>query len=268
MKELKFNIKYILQKKEFYIAILASLLINLFQVCLCVCKFNEYPSHLIPTSEYQFILYNVNVALNSIIILVFPILFSMIFSDSTFLENQRKTTNLLHTRLNLKKNIIIRTILSFVISFIVCFICFMYNYLLLRIIYGTGNLITPFQDTAFLLHKSELFFLDNIRIANPKLFIILISASVSTIIGFLSMLSYLISTFFKQKIVIYFFPLIFLIMWETFISFLEKPTLSFITMLQPFSYYSIFNYIVACLILLFINIVLLTIKLCEKDVLL
>lgn len=269
MKELKFNIKCILHRKELYIAVLSILLINLFQVYLCVKDFIDYPSHLIPTAEYQFILYNVNVVLSAIIILIFPILFSTVFADATFLENQRKTTNLLYVRFNMKKNIIIRAILSFFITFIICFIGFMFNYLILRIIFGTGNLITPFQDTSFLLHTGDSFFLDNIRIINPRLFVTLISLSVSIIMGLLTMLSYSISSFIKQKVLIYFSPIIFLILWEVIVSFFHfNKSLSVITMLQPFSCYNLFNYVVVCLILIFINLLLLIVKLFQKDVLL
>ena len=105
MKELKYNIKYLLNRKEFYFAILVTFTINLIQVFLSVhesLRLNQFFEELY-TGEYQFILYNVNVNLHALIFVVIPIICSMVLSDSNLIENKLKTTNMLITRINYKK---------------------------------------------------------------------------------------------------------------------------------------------------------------------
>lgn len=270
MKELKFNIKYLFTKKEFYFAVLITFFINFVHVLLCVNESIRSHSLFEETysGEYQFILYNSLVTLSALIIIVFPIIFSMIFSDLTWLENNRKTTNILHTRLNLKRNIIIRTLLSIFITFLISFLCFLFNYIILRIIYGTGNKLTYFQSTAFHLNTNNSFFLDNMRMNNPVLFTLIINTSVSLVLGLLSAFSYLTSFFVKQRVIIYFIPLIFLILTELIFPNIGIGSLSFIKLLQPFSKYGITDFIIGIGFLIIINAVLLCLKIFKKDVLL
>ncbi|MDD2644229.1 MAG: hypothetical protein PHC65_06065 [Methanobacteriaceae archaeon] len=269
MKELKFNIKYLINRKELYFVIFLTLCVNLIHVFLCInesLRLNHFIEEL-HSGEYQFILYNGIVTLNTLIILVFPVMFSMVFSDSNFLENKRKTTNILATRINFKKNIIIRMFLSIIVTFIICFFTFLINYIILRIIYGTGNRLTFFQETAFHLKYYDKWFLDNIRLYNPIIFVLLINLSVSFIYGLLSALSYLVSFFVRNRIIIYFVPLIFLIATELFLPILGFKQLSFITALQPFSEFSIISFVLCICFLLLVNTSLLFIIFQEKDVL-
>lgn len=269
MKELKFNIQYLLKKKEFYLAMLIAFFINLIHVFLCVSESVRlnYTIEGSYSGEYQFILYNAFVTLNVLIIVIFPIAFSMIFSDSNWLENKRKTSNMLFTRLNFKKNILIRALLSIVVTFFISFFSFLFNYIVLRIIYGTGNALTFWQSTAFYLDLDMGWFLDNVRLSNPVLFVMIINISVSLMLGLLSAFSYLVSFFAKQRILIYFIPLIFLIITELILPNIGFKSLSFIKFLQPFSKYNIADFIMGALILLFINISLLCIRAFKKDVL-
>lgn len=267
MKELKFNISYLLKKREFYLAILITLLINLVHIFLCVNESIRIGGSIEQaySGEYQFILYNPNVTLGILIIIVFPIILSMIFADSNWLEKNRKTTNILYTRLNYKKNITIRILLSAIISFLISFFSFSFNYFILRIIYGTGNALTYLQTIAFNISGDNLFFLDNVRLSNPVLFVFLINICVSLILSLLTVFSYLVSFVVKQRIVIYFIPLILLVFTELVFPNLGFKNLSLIKLLQPFSKFGIYDFIAGVGIILLINIILFIFKISKKD---
>ena len=269
MKELKFNIRYLLQRKELYFAIIVIFLINLTHLILCVNENIRLYSSIEQsfTAEYQFILYNAQISLNVLVITVFPIALSMIFSDTSWMDRKTKTLNLLYTRIDYKKNIIVRLCLSIVITFMISFLGFLFNYLLLRLIYGSGNHITYFQSLSFYLDSLPEYFLDDLRLSNPTLFVITISCTVSLLLGLLSGLSYLGSFFVRQRVIVYFLPLIFLIVTTLLFPAIGMDRISYISMLQPFSVLSISNYMIGIVVLLGILSCLLFAVLRNKDVL-
>lgn len=269
MKELKFNLRYLLNRKELYFSIIVIFFINLIHVILCVNESlrlrmfieNSY------TSEYQFILYNAQIALNVLIIIVFPTALSLIFADSSWSDKKNKTINLLYTRLNYKKNIIVRLCLAVIVSFIISFVGFLLNYFLLKIIYGSGNNLTHFQSLAFSLTTESSWFLDDLRVSNPVAFAFVINCTVSLLLGLLSGLSYLSSFFIRKRIIIYFVPLTFLIMTDLLLPKIGIKGISFITMLQPFSVFTISEYVTGLVVLFCIILLLLFFSLKKRDVL-
>ena len=269
MKELKFNINYLFHKKEFYVAIIIAFFLNLIHVILCVVESMRtgifYEA--MPSSEYQFILYNPIVTLSSLIIIVFPIMFSMIYSDSNFLENKGKTVYMLALRINNKKNICSRVFLSAIITFIICFISFSFNYILLRIIYGSGNRITYYQEVAFHLTSQPTWFLDKLRLDNPLLFTFIINVLVSFMYSLLVAFSYIVSFFVKNRLMIYFIPFCFIILTELLFPIFNLNNLSFIKCLQPFSQYNIVSYFWCVGIITVISLSLLIFYLKKKDIL-
>ena len=195
MKEFKYNIKILLRKKELYYCIIGVLLINAIHVILVI---NHYsPNMILKTGEYQFILYNNEVTIMSLVIIALPILTSLVLSDTSWNDKHLGYNNYLYTRLNIKKNIFSRLFLSFITTFIICFVGFILNYLTLRFIFGSGNLITNFQELPYDQVIASEFFLDSIRYYNPILFIILISLheSVFFFIFYKAKINYLFSSY-------------------------------------------------------------------------
>ena len=269
MQELKYNIKYLYHKKELYLSVLLLLSISLLHVFLSIqyCLSLNQVYEEFYSGEYQFILYNVNVNFQGLIMLLIPIICSMILSDASFIENKLRISNILYLRINQNKNIIIRLILCIVLTFIICFLSFMFNYIILAIIFGSGNFATFNQDVSFHLGYLSDFFLDNIRINNAVLFVLLINVCVSFIYGLLSGLSYSISLYLKNRIVIYFVPLLFLIITELLFSMIKSFNISFMTVLQPFSKLNLSTYFICVFILIFIILFLIIIKIRKKDIL-
>lgn len=268
VKELKYNIKCLITKKELYFAIFVILIINLIHVVLCVnesMRLNHFYEQF-HTAEYQFILYNINVSFQTLMIIIFPIVCSMILSDVNVSENKSRLTNILFERIDYKKNILIRTVLCTVITTCICFIGFLFNYLVLRIIYGSGNNITLTQGVGFELMKIDGFFLDNIRIMNPVLFVFLINFFVSIIYGLLTSLSYCVSLFIKNKLIVYFIPLIFTIMTDMILNVFSISSFSIASILQPFGRYNLINYMTSVGVLIIVIVVLLLKKFRNKDI--
>ena len=269
MKELKFNINYLFHKREFYFAIFIAIFVNLIHVILCVNESIRIGAFYekMHSGEYQFILYNPIVTLNALLIIVFPIVFSMIFADSNFLENKRKTANMLTMRINNKKNIFSRILLSIIVTFLICFFSFLFNYILLLLIYGSGNTITYYQETAFHLTLQPTWFLDNIRLSNPIIFILAINFFVSLMYGLLVAFSYIVSFFVKNKIVVYFIPLCFVILTELLFPLIGLGNISFIKCLKPFSQYSLLSYACCVGLIVIFSSILLIVYLKRKDTL-
>lgn len=267
MKELKYSLKYILKSKEIYFALFSVLLVNLIHVFL-VIHYNININVFFENgyrAEYLFILYNAFVSLNMIVIIIFPIISSTIYSDIGWNERKNKMRNILHFRVNNKKLIFVRFFIIILIVFLVNFIGFIMNYFALACIYGSGNAISYFQSPAFYQIGNNNMFLDSLRIMNPTLFSICISAHVSLLIALLAGLSYSISFFVKQKIIIYIFPFIFLIGLEFLLSTIGLSQYSLVIQLQPFSSFGIFEVLIVYFCLIILNILLLVIFSRQKD---
>ena len=156
--------------------------------------------------------------------------------------------------MNIKKNIFSRLFLSFITTFIICFVGFILNYLTLRFIFGSGNLITNFQELPYDQVIASEFFLDSIRYYNPILFIILISLHESVIIGLLATISYSFSFFTRQKLIIYFQVTLIMIILEVVFSFIGISQFSIIKQLQPNSSFSVYQSIILYIVLSLIAI--------------
>ena len=268
MKELKYNLRCLFSRKELYLAFIGLLVVNLFHILMVIdynsnwnlVYENEY------RAEYLYILNNFNVSLNSIIVLLFPILAATTFSDASFVENKNKTDNLLYLRLNRKKLILTRFLLVVVVVFVLCFLSFLLNYLSLAYIYGSGNALTDVQSPAFYLGTTASAFLDSIRVSNVQLFTILTIGHVSFLLSLLAGLAYSLS-FVKQKVLIYVLPLLLIIGIEFFLSLFDLVSYSVIAQLQPSSAFSLQHAIVTYIALPIVSLILLFFPLRQKDVL-
>ena len=254
MKELKFNLRYIFQRKELYIFIIGVFLVNLLHIWLTIDDY-RHATYVLKTSEYQFMLYSVSVDLMGVIIIGFPILCTLPLADSTWLEEKGGTTSLLLPRLSIKKNNWIRFMLSIVVIFLVCFAGFMIQYAALYFMFGSGNIISHWGSMAYSLIQVPDFFLEHIRYTNPVLFIICLSAHVSFIIGLLSGVAFSFSFFTRQRLLIYFQTALFVILTELICAIMNLNKFSIFKQLQPSSKFSFTHSLVVYSILLIIGIV-------------
>lgn len=269
MKEFIYSLKCLITKKEFYFSIIGILLINLIHVFL-VIHYNCNPNILYETwykAEYLYILYNASVNLNMIIIIVFPIICSAILSDINFLENKQKTDNFLYTRLNQRKLIFSRFVIILITVFLINFLSFLLNYFSLYFIYGSGNALSHFQSPAFYMISKDFLFLDSLRLSNLHLFLMLITAHVSFLLSLLSVLAYSVSFFVKQKIIVYVFPFIILILTEFTLPLFNLNVYSIVGQLQPLSAFKLGNALILYCGLLMTSIILLIFGSKKRDLL-
>lgn len=266
MKELKFNLRYLANRREVYFAFIAILAVCFIHAAMVIyeAQYFEFKQ----TGEYLFILSNSIVSLTPVILLVFPVIGTLILSDSSWLDNNRKTITLLYMRLNYKKNIIVRWGLSILITFLIVFLGLMLNYLILRILFGSGNKIVLAQSMAYNLTPVPHLFLDSIRMNSPTLFVVLASCHVSLLLGLLSGLSYCFSFYVRQRLVIYFQVLLMMFGYEIISSFLKFNNLSIIRQLQIMSSFTILDVAILYMILIGISIILLVLFFRKREVVL
>lgn len=208
MRELKFNLKYLLTKKEFCLATFILFFINIIHVFLTI----QYSNSLNLTIEnnysaaYQMILCNVQVVFNVLLVLIFPIVSAMMISDTSFYEKEKRIDSILFTRLNYKKNLLVKFFLSFLVSFFVCFSSFYLNYFLMKNLFMNGQGLSYFQSVSFYGVIDSLDFIDGMRFQNLELYVFLRVVVTSMTIALLSMFSYSISFYLKKRILIYLVP--------------------------------------------------------------
>ena len=87
---------------------------------------------------------------------------------------------------------------------------------------------------------SNSSFLDTLRLNNPVLFTLTINIHVSILIGLLSCLSYAISFYLKQRIIIFFTPLVIMIFFDLILSLNSTPYFSGMTPLNYNDEYIVF----------------------------
>ena len=151
MKELKYNIKYLLKKKELYFMIIFLLLVVIANVVLVsaetLSRIDDY-KETIETAEYLQIFSNFSSwLLCPICILCIPIISSLVFCDISWLEKKGKIDYLLCNRLNYKKNIMIRLHLrtsSSTVSILCTMIQTFIHNQLITVRRSSCQIITPF----------------------------------------------------------------------------------------------------------------------------
>lgn len=253
MKELKFNLRFLLRKKELYYAIIVILLINLLHV-IFVVNDSSCLAETCRSGEYQFILNNHFVQFTPMVVLIFPIVCALIFSDTSWCDIKYGTGNLLYTRVNYKRNILVRFLINFLVSFLIVFIGVILNYVTLRFIFGSGNVVTHVQSTGFYLKTLPDRFLESTRLSNPQLYAVLLSGHISLIIALLVTISYSFSLFIKQRIFIYFLPVFIIIFFEFIFAFMGLSSLSFLQQLQPLTVFNYKDAFISYLLLFIISI--------------
>lgn len=266
MRELKFNLKYIFYKKEFYIAIIAVLFTNLIHLFLTIkqnINFGNF-AETANTAEYQFILNNFEINFLLFLVFIIPIFCSMILSDSSWYEEKNKITNILHNRINYRKNIVIRFILSILISFLIVFISVILNYFILVLLFGSGNSATSFYELPIYILNYNNIFLSSLRVSNPVLYVLALDFHVSLLISLLSAISYSLSFFIKQRIFVYFIPFLFIIGSEFLSYLIGAHEYSIARQLQNSNSFSVSNALTLYIVLFLIALFFLVISLFKK----
>ena len=216
MKELKYNINYLLRKKELYIMIIFLLIIVIANVYMvsseALFRMDDY-KETIETAEYLQIFSGYsNWILCPMFILGVPILSSLVFCDISWTERKGKIDNLLSNRLDYKTNTIVRFFLTIFGTFLLVFLTLLLDYLCLVYLFGSGAKIDYSGGAAFNIFTT-IKFLKELFYVSPFLHSVVSILHISLIFGLLTGLSYALSFYLKQKVLIYFTsPIIFLVL--------------------------------------------------------
>lgn len=268
MKEINFNLHYLYHKTEFWIALAVILGVNALSAALSIFTY-DYELMSTMSADYQFILNNVFVNMISFVILIIPVAVGLVFADSGWLERQRKTENMLYTRLDLRKNCVLRYFMTMIVSFFMTMAGFLLNYLILYFIYGSGNRLTYAQDLPFAMLGYTDTALNTIFLSKPMLAVLVESILVSLVIALLSGLCYTLSYFiqFRLLIIIYVLPFVILMASELVMTFMNNSAYSLVQLLQPFLCESLIPYAVVLPVLFLAGILLLYIVSGRRDIL-
>lgn len=216
MKELKFNIRYLFTRKELYIAFITVLSMNLLCNIFTISSGDEilklvYPQLMESAEGQSLLLRGSNFVL--LILIVFSIVCSMIFADTSWQDINENIGVLLHTRLNPKKNIIVRWFLSIIVTTLICFIGYMLGYLSLLPIFGSGYTFYEFRYPAYAMILLPEFFMRDILMEQPMLYMALYSFLSSLMFGLISSISYSFSLFVKHRLSTNFSGFAIVIIW-------------------------------------------------------
>lgn len=269
MKELKFNLRYLFTRKELYIAFITVLLMNLLCNVFTISNGHELTGLLYPQimegAEGQSLLVRRTYFI-LLILIVFSIVCSMIFADTSWQDLNENTGILLHTRLNPKKNIIVRWLLSIVVTTLICFIGYMLGYLSLLPIFGSGYTFYEYRYPAYAMILLPEFFMRDILMEQPMLYMSLYSLLSSLMFGIISSISYSLSLFLKHKLSTYFSGFMVVMIWIVLFMILglERYT-SFFAFLENESMKSWMDCCIQLSVMLLISIIPLIVYLFKKE---
>lgn len=207
------NLKLLIRRKEFYFTIAAMLALIAIHTGMSIFYQSGRITDFLRTGEYQLILTSTKVDFRYISILIFPILTTMLFSDSLACEKNTNFDKMLITRVNYKEYLIAKLAVVFFTSLIIVFLVLTLNYVVCVLIFHSGVYADSFGSSIMLVRNFGEY--SEFRIANVQLYTMLTNFKFSLVCALLSLTSAVISLYTTKRIVINFSVMAF-----TLVSFL------------------------------------------------
>ena len=266
MKEFRFNWQYLLKKNEFWAAVFIVLAINVFAAGVSIFTYDSNFA-MTMTADYQFVLNNVYVNMLAAVILIIPVALGLVFSDADWLEEKRRTDILLYARIDHRKNILVRFVMSVGVSFLIAMAGFALNYLILFLVYGSGNRMWYAQDLPYNMIGYPDIITNNLWLSFPFVAVAVEAVVVSIMLGLLSGLCYAISFYIPRRflVVIYLMPFLILLLSDIVMTSLNMNAYSLMMLLQPYFMKNFVPWLVGMLCLPLISMVLLVPQLLKRD---
>ena len=267
MKEIKFNLKLILLRKEFYIFILFLLGLIFFNILFSFKEASRRSlyAETISSPENLTLFGGTGFWILPVFIIGVPIFGSLAFCDLDFIEKRRKIDYNLSFRINRNKNRIMRMILIFLISFILIFFSLMLDYFCLKIILGNSLRNTFFiSDMPAFLYTTSSQAFGNLIYSNTSLYVLFLNLYPSLILALVITLCYAVSFYINKKMVIYFIGPILLIISDFIGSNMNIKALAILENLQ-YNSFNNFNSFLQIIFLFGVSILLIMNKR-EKDI--
>lgn len=263
MKELLlFEFYNILKRKEIrfvFIILLSVSIVDFLGVCF---TYKGYPIQNVRAFYDQFILITpYSLIGKQLYVILFPIIVSIIYSDSLIVESKNNINNYIYTRTNKTKHLLAKVISNFIAVFIIVFICLFINYILVRytfpVIGGDNNYAV---DTATLysidgmksLYNNDLTFTQKMSVYDQRIYLITLIIVKSITGGIISTLSLALSTILnKSRIMSILTTFIALNIMIVFEQIIDKTHL--VRVFTDFKYDSILIYIFVSSLVIFVS---------------
>ena len=266
MKEFRFNWKYLMKKNEFWAAVFIVFAINVFAAGASIFTYDSNFA-MTMTADYQFVLNNVYVNTLAAVILIIPVALGLVFSDADWLEEKRNTDILLYTRIDRKKNILVRFAMSIGVSFLIALVGFALNYLILFLVYGSGNRMWYAQDLPYNMIGYPDIITNNLWLSFPFSAVTVEALVVSIMLGLLSGLCYTISFYIPRRLLVlmYLLPFLILLVSDIVMTSVDMNAWSLMMLLQPYFMKNFTPWIVGMIVLPLLSILFLVPQLLKRD---
>ena len=198
-KAIKINLKLLMNRKEFYFSVTAMLVLIAIHTGMSIFQQTGQIGDYLRTGEYQAILTSMIVDFRYIAILIFPILTTLLFSDSLACEKNDNFNKMLLTRVNYKEYLIAKLTMVFFTSLIIVFLVLTLNYVLCVLIYHSGVYADSFGSSIMSVRHYR-----TIAYTHVQLYTMLTNFKFALICAFLSLTSAAISLYTSKRVVINF----------------------------------------------------------------
>ena len=241
----KYNLKLLFYRKQTFIAIFL-----IFLTILLHCALNIYFQanggmvvENCLSAENQIILESV-LDFKMYIVLLFPIIGALLFSDISQIEMKSRTNYLLFNRFNYKKNIVFRYFFVFLVTFMVFFLALLLEYIICLMVFKSGSDYHWLDTIGGIRNISNYnrIFMFQLFTTHPVLYMMIVISIESIVFGALSSFAYSVSLFLNKRIIIYFVPLIITAASGIFTPKKYK-TYTIVKSLQPISFSNALTYI-------------------------
>lgn len=223
MKNLiNFELYNIIRRKELKLVFFLLFSASIIDFILVCYTYKGYPIETVRAFYDEFFLISPYALLGKqLYVVLFPIIVSLIYSDSLVIESKNNINNYIYTRTRKENHILAKVTANFLAVFLCLFICLLVNFILIKLtfpdisgsnLYSTpSSILYSLEGLQSLSESSSLYFMDKISVYNKSIYILVIIIFKSIAGGLLATLSLALSTILKKNRIISIFSVFILI---------------------------------------------------------
>ena len=163
-------------------------------------------------AEELFVVYNPGIIL-VLMYFIYPIVCSFIFRDVSWIDPYKDPNKIEYLYLDYKMNIVVQWFLTIIVTFLIVFTAFMFEYIALRYVFGSGFVYdeSPYLSFALPIRNDTFLLLSN---NNMWLYAMYTSASVAMIYALLAVIAYSISLYVEKKRFVFIGIAVFMLLFD------------------------------------------------------
>lgn len=276
MKNLiKFELYNIIRRKELKLVFFLLFSASIIDFILICYTYKGYPIETVRAFYDEFFLISPHALVGKqLYVVLFPIIVSLIYSDSLVIESKNNINNYIYTRTRKSNHILAKVTVNFGVVFLCLFTCLFVNFILTKLtfpdisgsnLYGTpSSILYSLEGLKNLSESSSLYLIDKISVYNKNIYILLIIILKSIAGGLLATLSLALSTILKKNRIISIFSVFILINLMLLIGHLLPQIFSVDKFIDFENNSSILSYTIVSLVVLSASIIIFR-KWIQKD---